>query len=578
MKLTRRGFIGGSASALPGFVWAGLPASAPALRIGVMTDTHVGKTVGSCERVRMALELFKEKGAELVINNGDIADHHYPTGYEAYRQVFEEVYAGGAKPREIYAYAWHDAFGYKGHPRGSEVEDAPEAFEDVRRLLRAPHGHTAEIRFKGYTFLVMPQFTGSKGFLSWAEYEEKVAAACRANPGKPVFVVDHVPPAATVYDSIKWGCRRTRQVLDRYPQVIDLSGHVHGSLRNDLFIWQGNFTVINSGCLNGWDGLYAGTYRGYDKKEFGVLTIDVCDDRLLVRRWDVRDRTEIDPEHPWIVPLPFVAATAPYRRETRRAREPRPVFAADTRVRAEVVVNKAFEGVRVTFADTAKGTMLYRITAARKDAAGGWTDCAMCECFSEYSLRPQDRKGELAYLLPEAYLAPSTGYRISVTPLNQYGDAGKPLFAEVQTPAYAVAPVVWSCAEPMKDLRFVTQSRVPKPYAVGADGFYGPLADGSSRLVLPEAPFRGAPGKYRLIVDLHTVCDRDDQQLTVKLAPKEGPTPWRAPAAFNGSGDVRSRRSLEFEIGADAKPFDLEIWAGHDAHIRFESLRIEKQG
>ena len=81
------------------------------------------------------------------------------------------------KPQEIFTYAWHDAYAYKGHARDQAVPDAPQAFEDARVLLEAPNGHTATVEFKGYTFLVMPQFTGAKGFLSWDEYEAKVAAA-----------------------------------------------------------------------------------------------------------------------------------------------------------------------------------------------------------------------------------------------------------------------------------------------------------------------------------------------------------------------------------------------------------------
>ena len=234
MELKRKEFLVGAAAFVPFARTFAVPKEAPAMRIGVMTDTHVGKTVASCGRLRMALELFKAKGAELIINNGDIADWHYPTGYQAYRQVSKEVYGSDYKPQEIFTYAWHDAYAYKGHARDQAVPDAPQAFEDARVLLEAPNGHTAPVEFKGYTFLVMPQFTGAKGFLTWAEYEEKVAAACKANPGKPVFVVDHVPPLGTVYNSYNWGNRKTREVLNKYPQVVDFSGHVHGSLRNDL--------------------------------------------------------------------------------------------------------------------------------------------------------------------------------------------------------------------------------------------------------------------------------------------------------------------------------------------------------
>ena len=91
-------------------------------------DVSRREGVESCERVRLVLELFKAKGCGMVINAGDIADHHYPAGYAAYRQVFDGVFAGGPKPREIYAYAWHDAYDYQGHSRDAVEDDAVAAF------------------------------------------------------------------------------------------------------------------------------------------------------------------------------------------------------------------------------------------------------------------------------------------------------------------------------------------------------------------------------------------------------------------------------------------------------------------
>ena len=67
MRTTRRSFLGG---ALLAPIGARLFADGekPLFRFGVMTDTHVGKTVESCGRVKLALELFRDKGCELVIN------------------------------------------------------------------------------------------------------------------------------------------------------------------------------------------------------------------------------------------------------------------------------------------------------------------------------------------------------------------------------------------------------------------------------------------------------------------------------------------------------------------------------
>ena len=89
--MKRREFLGGVA-AFGASPLLAVPESGRIARIGLVTDTHVGTTPESCSRVKAALELFKAKGAEMVINCGDIADRHYPEGYRHYRQAINTVY------------------------------------------------------------------------------------------------------------------------------------------------------------------------------------------------------------------------------------------------------------------------------------------------------------------------------------------------------------------------------------------------------------------------------------------------------------------------------------------------------
>ena len=579
MELKRREFLVGAAGFVPFAGVLAAPAGERRMRLGVMTDTHVGKTVESCGRVRQALELFKAKGAEMIINNGDIADWHYPTGYQAYRQVSEEVYGADYHPQEIFTYAWHDAFAYQGHARSMAVADGPAAFEDARRLLKAPNGHTAEIDFKGYKFLVMPQFTGAKGFLTWEEYEAKVAAACKATPDKPVFVVDHVPPSGTVYNSYNWGNASTRRVLNKYPQVVDFSGHVHGSLRNDLFIWQKEFTVINSGCLQVWGGLLAAntTLR---KQSYGVLTVDVYDDRLLVRRWDVRDQSEIDPEHPWVVPLPFVAETAPYERTRRAAAEPKPRFAASDKL-SVTTEGTPFEGFRLAFPDLAAHTMLYRIEAQRQDAQGQWATFTWLEVHSEYWKAPKDRAGKIEFLYKAAYFEPGVAYRFAVTPENQYGVQGAPIYAETTAPGpFAKATAIFESADPAKELGFFTDGDKPIRFTADADGFYGPLGNGLVRMKLPEGLFKSPKGTgFRVIMDMRSAQPAEGTVLTLSLKdPNEslGLSTVSTPGGDSGN----ERYVLEFTRSAKNPEgtYDLTFRRGGKCKVRLDRIKVERLG
>ena len=134
--MKRREFLGGMA-AFGATPLLAVPARGRIARIGLMTDTHVGMTLESCSRVKAALELFKAKGAEMVINCGDIADRHYPAGYRFYRQTVNTVYPeAAARPKEIFVYADHDLI---DHDRHIGRKDPVAAFENVRRLLEIPH-------------------------------------------------------------------------------------------------------------------------------------------------------------------------------------------------------------------------------------------------------------------------------------------------------------------------------------------------------------------------------------------------------------------------------------------------------
>ena len=573
--MQRREFVLGAASFLPLSKMCAAALETPIIRIGVMTDTHVGKTLKSCEHVRWALNLFKDKGADIIVNNGDIADHFYPTGYKAYRQVAREVYGKEYRPQEIFAYAWHDAYDYQGHPRNKVVEDAPQAFEEVRQLLEAPHAHTAEIRFKGYTFLVMPQFTGRKGFLSWKEYEDKVASACKANPGKPVFVVDHVPPSGTVYNSYNWGNHITRSVLNKYPQVVNLSGHVHGSLRNDLFIWQKEFTVINSACLQVWGGLLAAN-KPEQKREYGVLTVDVHADRLVVRRWDVRDGSEIDPSHPWIVPLPFCANNAPYNRELRKAAEPIPAFpkSATLSVSAE---GAPFKGFRLSFPEVSENTMLYRIEAQRKEGKGSWNTFTWLEIFSDYWKHPKDKTGSANFLYKAEYFDPDVEYRFAVSPVNQYGVKGGAILAETRSPnSFPKATTLFECDNPMKEMTLCRRVNHKHIYSE-TNGFLGPVIDKQTFLMLPEGLFKGKKGThFRAILDICTKQDEDGLVWSLKFLDPNALIGASERISTSSGESGNCRYVLDLIKGSTSDTYHICFEWGKGGLVKLNHVKIER--
>jgi len=109
----------------------------------------------------------------------------------------------------------------------------------------------------GYTFIgFSPDAKGGRGFsLSKAEWlDQQIAAAAATDPTgkKPIFVFGHVPVWETCLGSIRENNYPTDdigEVLDKYPQVVYLSGHTHAPACDPESVWQGNFTAINTGTL-----------------------------------------------------------------------------------------------------------------------------------------------------------------------------------------------------------------------------------------------------------------------------------------------------------------------------------------
>ena len=563
-------------------------AGAPQLRFGVMTDTHVTSDPESCEWLRKALELFRRERVALVVNNGDVADYNHPEAYANYRRTFDAVFAGAERPRELYAYAAHDAFA-----RDFSTPNVTNSYARMRQALGA-NAPTDALRLGGHMFLVFPQYAGQPGLVSWEEYERRVAKACADSPGRPIFVIDHVPPAGTVYHSWSWGERHVWEILNRHPQVVNFSGHVHGSLRNDVFLWQGEFTAVNAGCLQLWSGISVGEPPAR-KPSYGVLTVDVRDDRLVIRRWDVRDGREIDAERRWTVPLPFDPATAPYARKALRAREPAPQFAASARLKA-AAEGTPFAGYRLNFPEKVPGVMTVRIEARRK-TADGWTPVVRIERISDYWKRAEDRAETCDYLFAAAYFEPATEYRIAVSPVGQYGSVGRALCADVTTPAasaFAPAKVVYDCAAPMRELAF--NDHAGKRQVADADGFYstgdisepcytGPAAEWTwgakdrNRLILPDGIFAGPVGtRYRLTLDLRTRQASEGSAFKLLLQkPDQLGVPGVTGRLRTPNGDSGATRYV-IELAKDARNASDTYHVTFDAgrgRIRFDHVKLE---
>lgn len=529
--------------------------SAPLFRVGIVTDTHINETLAGCRKLRAALKLFAAKEVDMMINCGDISNVHNVPAYKLYRKIINETFTV-KKPEEIFIHAYHD---------WTSVNEVDESYKAMKEALEIPHEMLDKKVFKGYTFLIIPQN------VPMDVLEEKIAAAVAENPDKPVFVVDHIPPFGVFHNSKLWGSRPRLEVWKKFPSIIQISGHVHGSLLDEANIWQGEFTAVNGGGLSKWGGEFAAT-APERKSASEALIMEVFPEKITFRRYSVFTQKEYNPETPWCVPWPFDPANAPYTTQRRYELSEKPAFPPRARLKLEVQ-GKKFESLKVRFSGAAPDVFKYTILVEEELADGTFASTAMAEIPGSFYKSPSRRKEALSHTLPAAYFRKGKKVRISVVPENFYGKKGDPLTTMWKAPAPAPAELLYECTNPM-ELPFMTELAEGVP--VKREGEFYFHDTHNARLLLPEDIWAKVPAgtRLRFIADLHTIQeDASDRSWTMLLRNPE-PLINACPRIHTPYGDCKNRYVTEFTMTEGAK-YCLLVREGVPNKLKFGYIRIE---
>ena len=533
-------------------------AEQPILKVGIITDTHVKSNPESCEWVQKAWAFFKQHKVDLVANCGDIADKHYPEGYRHYRNVINKLFpAGTAKPQELYVYANHDRVG---------VSSIDEAFAALKKHLQIPNDPYDTLTLKGYTFLVVPQTVDPE------RYEKMIAAAVKAAPDKPLFIFDHVPASGTTRNTFNWGSTVRRELLNKYPQVIQITGHTHNTPLSEQCIWQGEFTSVNAGTLYFWRGGLAGSVPELKKRGSETMIMEVYKEKIIFRRYFLPDGEEYRPDNPWCIPLPFKKETAPYNIKLLYARSVPPAFPAGSKL-AFVPDGAPFNYVKLQFPAARPDAYIYNIAIERKNNLNKFEPFTEKEIFANFHLRPAEQLKTVETTLASGYFDSGREYRITVTPVNSCGKKGLPVSGVWRAPAAAVNEVLFESKAPMKELPFKSDLKGGN-FFKQENGFY--LHDAfEGRLLFPEKIWNLTPGTpLRLIADIHTI-QNGDRNWTIVM---RNPEPRRNANArvTVGSGDVRCRYIIDFFYQQKDFKYYLLLREGNPGKVRFNYIRIEK--
>ncbi|MBR6005147.1 MAG: metallophosphoesterase, partial [Clostridia bacterium] len=221
----------------------------PVVRFAVTSDVHLNGEPDQPAALRLA-ELFQDsyeyaenekyQNLDAVVVVGDFAT----TGSDEEYKLFNEIVEGNIKDGTelITVLGNHEFISYRDY-------DASIAYEHYKELINKDVDRHLVIN--GYHFIACSYSEDGKTFDSKKDWLNKeLTDATKEDADKPVFVFQHPAPFATIYGSVNWGDFTVRTVFEKYPQIIDFSGHSHYANSDPRTIWQGAFTAVGTGSLS----------------------------------------------------------------------------------------------------------------------------------------------------------------------------------------------------------------------------------------------------------------------------------------------------------------------------------------
>ncbi len=233
---------------------------------GAISDIHYrgnGRDGQKRINLRKALNYYKSQNVDAILFNGDLTDLGEVSGYQQLVSDIQSVYPDEAdRPELIFVgdnHEWYDAWTVNGHIPICDFATTQQRFVDELAELRNDATSTnTYTSVKGYAFIGVTsdgmnggEATYSEATIQWVEACLKDALSADATGKKPIFLAIHQPPANTVYGSdIKHHDSSTLDMLlKNYPQIVMITSHTHAPIQDERAIYQGDYTVLNTGGL-----------------------------------------------------------------------------------------------------------------------------------------------------------------------------------------------------------------------------------------------------------------------------------------------------------------------------------------
>ncbi|MBQ9370826.1 MAG: metallophosphoesterase [Thermoguttaceae bacterium] len=457
-SVSRRAFLASGASAatlmcLPARLFAQYEAGADAdnpvvLRFSALSDVHfkVSPQAQEVDRFRRAMKFMYDYSAEQSYQNfdamlvaGDVSDHGWDDELLLFKKVMDEGIKQGTET--ILCMGNHE-FIAGTKPRWEEIfeRDSNKTYD-----------------VNGFKFIALSPERGSCGngdflyAMSW--YRKELEKANAADPDKPIFTFQHYHITPTVYGSRgedNWGTVDLYEILQRYPRVINFSGHSHYPINDPRSAWQGNFTAFGTGTLSyfemgGEGGKYNKFPQGYTNAAQMYVVEVRKDNSVTLKPYDLISNSFFDLVYH--IAQPGAVKDYLYTDE-RYLTSSKPEWPVDAKLDAPEVLDE--ETVKLSFKQaTCKDVVhSYRVELTKKVVEAdqtSWEGAGARYFWSEYYFKPQP---ETMNAVVEE-LEPTTTYRARVVALSPFfKESEKALETEFTTPKAEVENVDRTAQKP----------------------------------------------------------------------------------------------------------------------------------
>ena len=354
----------------------------PVMRFVATSDTHIEdfgdtgtKRISAMLKTAYAISDADADYNKLdaVVFSGDITDNGHRKSFYTFAAITNNEIREGTERLAVVSKA-HD--GYTFQNKSLNVYSSLTGQEtDFHRVIGGYHfiGISRSTTLKHYT----------KDQVKWLD--DNIAAAVAADPEKPVFVFQHEHVRDTVYGSSKsdgWGLDTFTEVLEKYPQVVHISGHSHFPANDPRAVWQGSFTAINDGGLAYYELAVDGRNGQFPENKERMsqaLIIEVdADNRVLVKVLDV-DAGKIMRE--FLIDNITEANKTKYAFDTRKESAVAPVFAEGSALQYEKKGAKHYITVPQATVSEDNEVFIYRIYVVNENGRTVREDWAFSQYF-----------------------------------------------------------------------------------------------------------------------------------------------------------------------------------------------------